>query len=306
MMRRGKRIAGSGKREDRSCRCTPRFRFLFPRPSSLIPLLLLLSACGSHFDPIVENDREFFSLYGYLDERADTQFVRISPVRETAEDTSRALDARVASQNLATGEEVVWQDSLVQLDDGSTGFLYFAPMRVRHNEHYALTVRRSDGATTETRVMLPAPTTAVTDSLRRVSDEYEQVVFWNDFDKRPTNPAVAYTVVIPPNAPVTVILPITATGRSVGNSWMFNLPLNRHRNEVLIRLGRPVQNAHIGLCQIRMTVDERSPEWENQQSEVTGGFGFFGAVVQHEAIWTLTEDIRAEVGYLASDEGCQP
>ncbi len=275
----------------------------FPLPLFL-SLFLFLAACSSDFDPIVDNDNEFFSIYGYLDTRSDTQFVRISPVRETAALPLEAGNVVVSSRNEATGDEVVWQDSLVQLDDGTNGFLYYAPMAVTHSERFQLSIRRNDGATTETRVTLPDPTTAATDSVRRFLDEYEQIVIWNDFAETPHNATVQYTVVIPGNDPATITLPIGDDGEAVDDAWALHIPLSRNRNEVLSRLNRPVQGTNIILCSVRMTVDEFGPEWKRPQTDVTNGFGFFGAVVHHSVSWTLTEDVRTEIGYLATDEGC--
>ncbi len=44
--------------------------------------MLVLSGCNRSFEPFKENNTYYFSIYGYLDVSADTQWVRVSPARQ--------------------------------------------------------------------------------------------------------------------------------------------------------------------------------------------------------------------------------
>ena len=44
--------------------------------------LIIFSACDPSFQPLEANDEFFFSMYGFLDAGADTQWVHITPIRE--------------------------------------------------------------------------------------------------------------------------------------------------------------------------------------------------------------------------------
>lgn len=89
---------------------------------------------------------EPFELYGYLDPTADTQKVRIFPIEDRlAPNNGEPIDAVVTSKNLQTGEAVRWRDSLVAYDDGTYGYLFWAPFRAISGHTYHLAAQRSDG-----------------------------------------------------------------------------------------------------------------------------------------------------------------
>jgi len=51
----------------------------------------LLAACSDAFDPFVESDRTF-ALYGFLDARRDTQYVRVQAITEHFDHLVREAD----------------------------------------------------------------------------------------------------------------------------------------------------------------------------------------------------------------------
>ena len=53
-----------------------------PGLSALLIAALLLGSCDTAFDPFQENDYHF-SVFGFLDDAADSQFIRITPVRDS-------------------------------------------------------------------------------------------------------------------------------------------------------------------------------------------------------------------------------
>lgn len=115
---------------------------------------LLTSGCSDAFDPFVETEPAF-ALFGFLDARQDTQFVRVQPI--TGQDAT-AFTARVTSTALATGEQIAWRDSLVQLDDGSTGTVYVGPFRPEPGVTYRIeaTPQEVPGAASVAVVTVPA------------------------------------------------------------------------------------------------------------------------------------------------------
>ena len=85
---------------------TPSRRWL---PFSLSPFLLLtlslflFAACDNSFEPINQEPTEFFGVFGFLDTAADTQFVRVSPVRETLELFPETLTASALTTIVGLG-----------------------------------------------------------------------------------------------------------------------------------------------------------------------------------------------------------
>ncbi|RMF65573.1 MAG: DUF4249 family protein [Bacteroidetes bacterium] len=137
-------------------------RTVMPDLRPILPLLgflaLMLGACDTAVSPLRDDPDAFFALHGYLDTGADTQYVRVQALRSTvAPETTAFLDATVHSLDEATGATRAWHDSLVTLEDGRPGHLFFAPFRPEPGRTYRLVVTRSDGARTEARITTPAP-----------------------------------------------------------------------------------------------------------------------------------------------------
>lgn len=74
------------------------FRIRALRPGVVRQVLLaamatvLLNGCDHAFEPFAENENASFSMFRYLDVEADTQWIRISPIRQnTIRDLSRSI-----------------------------------------------------------------------------------------------------------------------------------------------------------------------------------------------------------------------
>ncbi len=117
---------------------------------------LIFGGCTETFEPFQENER-YFSIYGYLDAAADTQFVAVTPLRKLVSADAGAIDDAVMLENLETGETIRWRDSLFRFSNGSVGHVFWSKERVEPGGRYLFTVTRSDGATTATTVRMPAP-----------------------------------------------------------------------------------------------------------------------------------------------------
>lgn len=85
--------------------------------SLLTCLLLALSGCES-FQPIQDNEEYTFSIYGYLDASADTQWVRVTPVREQLDQPPVKPEMEVTLEHMESGSTVVMNDSLFLSPDG--------------------------------------------------------------------------------------------------------------------------------------------------------------------------------------------
>src|SRR5690606_18238802 len=51
--------------------------------TKIIVIAMLVSSCNNTFEPLQEDHPYVFSMYGFLDVHADTQFVRIMPILNT-------------------------------------------------------------------------------------------------------------------------------------------------------------------------------------------------------------------------------
>jgi hypothetical protein len=127
--------------------------------SLVLVAALFLAACEEPFEPIAPSDL-VFSIYGHLDAGADTQWVRVMPLRESLLTEPGSVDAVVTLEELETGTIVQMSDSLsryeVFLGNGefyAHNFSTTLPMVP--GKHYRLTATRSDGAAASVTVLIP-------------------------------------------------------------------------------------------------------------------------------------------------------
>jgi hypothetical protein len=79
--------------------------------SWLLATVVLLAGCDQTFEPLQETDR-VFSIYGYLEATADTQWIRVMPIRASIFSGPDPIDAVVTRENLANGRTLQLRDSL--------------------------------------------------------------------------------------------------------------------------------------------------------------------------------------------------
>jgi len=263
--------------------------------------LFLLSACDDTFAPVTENPTNFFALYGFLNSDADTQFVRVNPVRPMLDPASRPTDVRVFSTQVDTGERLPWRDSLVVLDDGTTGLLFYAPFRATRGSSYLLEVQDAAEHTTEAITEVPLPLSVRVDSLAQPF-EFIQYVTWLNQQHMPAQTTLRYTVAPSPSSPpVQITLPFSDLGRPTAGGWAFAINLSRDRTALLSQLNRPATDSSVILFDLEMEIEQRSEEWLNPNTpfNIQNGFGFWGAISTSTDTWTLAPDDLERVGFAA-------
>lgn len=132
---------------------------LAPCLSSYIYLLLslcfILTNCEQSFNPIKQNDTVPLSLYGYLDASADTQWVRITPIRNQIDQTLEKPEMDVALEHLSSGKKVLLNDSLFQFRQGFNAINTWTELDIEPDETYQIVASRPDGATSRVTVEVP-------------------------------------------------------------------------------------------------------------------------------------------------------
>jgi hypothetical protein len=131
---------------------------------SLVPVLLaaaLASGCDVPFEPYEENTVGPFSIFGYLDLRADTQWIRVTPIRQDLLPDPAPIDAVVTLEHLGSGHVVTLRDSLFTFADprlNTVGYAhnFWTTEPLEPEATYRLTAVRSDGSATTALVELPA------------------------------------------------------------------------------------------------------------------------------------------------------
>ncbi|MDR8392318.1 hypothetical protein NC796_14285 [Aliifodinibius sp. S!AR15-10] len=139
-------------------------------------LILFIVSCDPNFDPLEKNDKYHFSFYGYLDASADTQWVRVMPVRDSLFFSPQPLDALVTIESLDDGKTATLKDTLFSFSGGRYAWNYWTTMDIEPGGYYRLAARNSEGQLSSLNVELPPdyPTPEVL-----IAD----TVFTNDDDK---------------------------------------------------------------------------------------------------------------------------
>ncbi len=132
------------------------------------PAVLLLAAlalvacaaggCDTSLDAFADSDK-YYSVFGYLDAAADTQWVRIDPLRDSVLVGTEPFEARVTTTNLSTGETSVWQRKIINLaPDPAVTLLvqnYYTTADIAPEATYRFKVESEDGKTTTAEVTIP-------------------------------------------------------------------------------------------------------------------------------------------------------
>jgi hypothetical protein len=257
-------------------------------PFLVLTLLFALASCDSSFDPIAPEKTDFFAVFG---------------LRDTLEPSGEPEAIQVVSTRLATGAEVVWQDSLIRLDDGQPGRLFFATIPVEPGDRYQLEVRGAGGAAT--RVVTQVPPRI------RIAPQPIAPGFNQDWAQRvtllgqallPFRVDLSYAVT-PPQAAEPVRLTAFFLGEAPSPSGVqVVVNLEAHREEILTRLGLPHTDSTVVLNSLSLEIDQVSAEWgrvdtAEQSGTVENGFGTFASVARYTVAWTLDASDLRLVGY---------
>jgi hypothetical protein len=117
---------------------------------------IYVTGCNETFQPLTESDKFEFSMQGYLDASADTQWVRVAPVRDLIDMPPLIPSMRVTLTELETGQSTVMNDSLIQLPNGINFVNVWTTMEVKPEHSYRLVAERPDGTTSSVEVSIPA------------------------------------------------------------------------------------------------------------------------------------------------------
>lgn len=118
---------------------------------------MLLGGCDNTFEPTSPGGLPF-SIFGYLDATADTQWIRVSGLRSMLLATSAPTGARVTLEDVATGRIIELRDSAlsyVSMLAPVWAHEFWAPVRVRPDATYRFRAVAQDGSTAESLVKLP-------------------------------------------------------------------------------------------------------------------------------------------------------
>jgi hypothetical protein len=271
--------------------------------SCLLAWVLFVSAgCDNVIEPLSENADAVFSINGFLDSAADTQFVRISGLRSTILANEPDLsDVRVSSIDSETARIEEWRDSLVTLDDGSTGHLFYVVFRPSPGHLYTLRVRRGDGERAEATTRLPDKPDLLVSPPLGDTLALSQLVLLRGLDIPPTELRILYRVAMPEEEDGRdILIGYGESGKSLSEGWQFEVFLKRDQSTILRILGLERDDTGVRLIELGVKFSIPSREWEEvfNPTNLSMAHGFFGSVARYELGWTLDADAVRTIGFV--------
>lgn len=121
--------------------------------AAVLAVALAAGGCESAFEPFEETDVAL-SLFGYLDVAADTQWVRVSALRQGV-GASEPTGVAVTLEHLGTGERTALRDSAFRFPTGAVVHNFWTARRVEPGTAYRLVATRPDGAAATVRLRTP-------------------------------------------------------------------------------------------------------------------------------------------------------
>lgn len=147
----------------------------------ILGICLFIVSCNENFEPYSENDRFFFTMYGFLDASADTQWVRVAPVRKEYDMSSEIPDMSVTLEHLESGTAVIMKDSLFQFRQGFNAVNAWSEMEIEPEQSYLLRAENTDGdAASEVTVTLPRDFPSPRLFIERIPEQDPRYFLWID------------------------------------------------------------------------------------------------------------------------------
>lgn len=266
-----------------------------------IVLFLMCTACSNVVDPMAEGaEKPRYYVYGFLDSSADTQYVRLQALRSQPERQELPQDRPVVrTRSLESEQPAIWQDSLVTLDDGTTGLLYYAVFTPAPGSHHELEILQSGEVITRATTTVPEVPGLHVEPVQSDSEPVQQFVTLSGFRRIPEDASTFYWIVIREDAPRKITFPYTQGGTVSTEGWNVIVHLARDLAAVRSQLGLSPQDTTAQFCGIGIVTSELSSEWQTLPSRgnVQNGAGFFGSVGRYVHTWSLDEETIRSLGF---------
>lgn len=270
--------------------------------STLLLSCFLCAGCDRPFQPYLENSNIPFSLLGYLDLEADTQWVRVMPVRQNLILGPDSIDAVVTLAKVGSGHPVTMRDSLFDYIDPRLGATVYAhnfwtTERLDPGAEYEIRAVRSDGAATTAHLTMPphlefSLLSAAGAGLLRVRATrilFVEVIYTMGlpYDSmgglyyEPASSVVERAPAAQPTAePGTQALELYATGAREGRA------ISMGRKEIRVAVADSNWPYDAGLS------DLENSRFGTLPSNVDGGFGFVGAVATRTIPFVFCQQLQ--------------
>jgi len=132
-------------------------RTILSNTALFVMAIAVLSGCNNTFEPLQENDKYVFSMYGTLDVTADTQWVRVMPIGDRLfNNTTDPNGTIVTLKNITSGTLITLNDSMFAFGGPSFMWNYWTTEPILPETMYELKATTPDGLSSTAVVSTPA------------------------------------------------------------------------------------------------------------------------------------------------------
>jgi len=123
----------------------------------ILSALFMLQSCDQEFNPLQENDYYLFSVNGYLNVHADTQWVRVMPIGTELNPSDESNPpALVTLSRHSDGKIVTLKDSLFRFNETVFVRNYYTTESILPEENYILTAENKAGEQSTASITTPS------------------------------------------------------------------------------------------------------------------------------------------------------
>lgn len=124
--------------------------------SIIIFIAFLISSCNDTFEPMQEDHPYEFSMYGFLDVHADTQYVRIMPIGKTLLPiTTETHEYTVSLSRLSTQETLLMEPVKIEFGSHYAYWNYRTTEPIIPNDGYHILVANESGNFSSVDIVMP-------------------------------------------------------------------------------------------------------------------------------------------------------
>ena len=130
---------------------------------SLPVVVVLMAACDQSFEPLSPGRQALVSVFGYLDPSADTQWIRVMPIRPLKTTSPDSFDGGATLTEVGSGRIITLRDSLIRFSapatsgDSGSAFVhdFWTAERIVPGATYKFSATRQGEPTAEAVVKVP-------------------------------------------------------------------------------------------------------------------------------------------------------
>ena len=257
---------------------------------------VLLAACSTDFDPYAEGP-PYFALDGQFDTRADTQFVRVQDLSIPPGIAPDQLPVTVTLTDLSTGGVATLRDSLVVLNRGGTGHLFWTTAPFQSGRSYALRAQRDGEPEAVSEATLTVPEAGVQSFPSDTVSITRELVLNGVLVRRAPIAVVFGARRTDTNQDATVtVSPLASTGTS---EIQVSLATAALRIRFALGLPEPDSLNRAALTRATVTYLAESPE----PSFPTNGRGQITWIAELTAGWRVPPEVLRRVGLQDGQDG---